>query len=251
MPPEPFTPFGLTHLATVAVVLSVIGLAAWSGRRAGLARAKSGGRALGALLLVYYGVESWVRIAYLGVIPAHVLPFEICNALFFIGAFALLTDHRVAHEIVFFWTFAATVHALITPTPLEGWPSVEYVRYFAAHGLLVLVAVYAVVALDKTVTWWSFLRAAIALQVWEGIVALVNLALDQNFMYLRRPPPSPTLIDALGPWPYYLLSLELIGLASFALWLGIHHAVRRVLPVRPAEPPEAPTGALEPARAPR
>jgi uncharacterized membrane protein YwaF len=80
--------------------------------------------------------------------------------------------------------------------------------------------------------WGSLLRAAIALQLFEGLVAIVDWLLGQNFMYLRRPPPSPTLIDALGPWPIYLLSLEAVAIASFAVWLGILSASRRALPVR-------------------
>ncbi|MCB9596102.1 MAG: TIGR02206 family membrane protein [Sandaracinaceae bacterium] len=248
MHPEPFHPFGLTHLVTVLVVTATIAATAWAGRRVGLARARTGGKVLGAFLIVYYGVEGWVRVTYLGIPPVFILPAELCNALFFIGAFALWTDSKVAHEIVFFWTFAGTVHALITPTPNEGWPSLEYVRYFAAHGLLVLTAVYAVVALDKVVTRWSLLRAAIALQVWEAIVAVVDWTLDQNFMYLKRPPPSPTLIDALGPWPVYLVSLEAIGLISFAIWLGVHAAVRRVMPVRASARVSVATPASEVAR---
>ena len=31
-------------------------------------------------------------------------------------------------------------------------------------------------------------------------------------------PPTTTLFDVLGPWPWYLLALELLALASFALW---------------------------------
>lgn len=232
MAPAPFHPFGLLHLVTVLVVVGVIALVAGLGRRAGMERAKVGGKVLGVVLLVYYAVEGWVRVTWLHMPPILLLPGELCNALFFVGAFALITDSKVAHEILFFWTFAGTIHSLITPTPLDGWPSVEYVRFFAGHGILVLAATYAVVALDVTVTRGSLLRAAIALQVWEGLVALVDYALDLNFMFLRRPPPSPTLFDALGPWPWYLVSLEGIALVSFAVWLGVHSGVRRVLPVR-------------------
>lgn len=232
MRPEPFHPFSLLHLVTVAIVLSVIVSAVWWGRTRELASAKKAGRVLGVVLVVYYGVEGYVRVAYMGIPPVLLLPCEICNALFFIGAFAFFTEQKIAYEILFFWTFAGTVHALITPTPLEGWPSLEYVRYFFAHGLLILSAAYAVLALDRLMTWGSLLRAAIAIQVFELLVAIVDLALDQNFMYLRHKPPSPTLIDALGPWPLYLVSLELVGIASFALWLGILSLARRVIPVR-------------------
>jgi uncharacterized membrane protein YwaF len=69
--------------------------------------------------------------------------------------------------------------------------------------------------------------------VFELLVAGVDWTFDQNFMYLRRPPPSPTLIDSLGPWPNYLLSLEAVGIASFAVWVLVAKGVRRVLPARP------------------
>lgn len=230
--PEPFHPFGPLHLITVVLVLGLIAaLVAW-GRRATPESARLGARVLGVTLLVYYALEGWLRVATMGVPPVLLLPFELCSALYFIGAFALIAHNAIAYELLFFWAFAGTVHALITPTPLEGWPSVEYVRYFVSHGLLILAASYAVLALDRAMTWMSLLRAAIALQLWEGLVALVDWGLDQNFMYLRRPPPSPTLIDALGPWPIYLLSLEAVAIASFAVWLGVLTLARRALPVR-------------------
>ncbi|MGE0790906.1 MAG: TIGR02206 family membrane protein [Sandaracinaceae bacterium] len=232
MPPAPFHPFGPLHAVTVAIVLGVIALVVGAGRRVGVERAKTGGRALGVLLLAYYIAEGCLRTFHMGVPAMLMIPGEICSALFFIGAFAFLTQNRVAYEVLFFWTFAGTLHSLITPTPLEGWPSLEYVRYFTTHGLLILSATYAVLALDRDMTRWSLVRAAIALQVWELIVAGVDLLLDQNFMYLRYPPPSPTLIDALGPWPVYLVSLEVVALLSFAVWLAILTLVRRVLPVR-------------------
>jgi hypothetical integral membrane protein (TIGR02206 family) len=235
----PFEPFGLLHLVTVAIVLAVIAAVVAWGRRISIDDARKLGRALGATLVVYYVVESVVRVTMLGVPPVLLLPMELCSALFFIGAYALYTGNALALEVLFFWAFAGTIHALITPTPGEGFPSLEYVRYFVCHGLLVLVATYAVLALDLALSWKSVLRALLALQLWELVVAAVDLALDQNFMYLRHPPPSPTLIDSLGPWPVYLVSLELVGTVSFFLWLGVALAVRRLLPARPLASPAA------------
>ncbi|MFO0709699.1 MAG: TIGR02206 family membrane protein [Sandaracinus sp.] len=231
----PFQPFGLLHLVTVAIVLTVIAAVVAWGRRVPATQARAIARGLGVILAVYYVVEGVVRVTLLGVEPVLLLPMELCSALFFIGAYALYTHSAIALEVLFFWAFAGTVHALITPTPGEGFPSLEYVRYFVCHGLLVLVATYAVLALDLALSWRSALRALLALQLWELVVAVVDLALDQNFMYLRHAPPSPTLIDSLGPWPVYLVSLELVGTASFFLWLGVALAVRKVLPVRAAE----------------
>jgi uncharacterized membrane protein YwaF len=41
--------------------------------------------------------------------------------------------------------------------------------------------------------------------------------LKTNFGYLAHPPPNPSLIDHLGPWPYYIIGLETIALVLFLL----------------------------------
>jgi hypothetical integral membrane protein (TIGR02206 family) len=239
MTPTPFQPFGALHLVTVALIVSAIGgIVVWA-RRAGPEAARKGARALAVTLVAYYAVESVVRVAFMGVDPVLVLPFELCNALFFIGAYALWTDHRLAQEVVFFWTFGGTVHSLITPTPGEGFPSLEFVRYFAAHGLLVLVAVYVVLALEREMTFRSLLRAFVSVQLFEIGVGVIDWLTGLNFLYLRYPPPSPTLFDALGPWPYYLLSLEVVAFVSFALWLGVLTLLRRAVPRRASAPVRA------------
>jgi uncharacterized membrane protein YwaF len=49
------------------------------------------------------------------------------------------------------------------------------------------------------------------------VAAFVNLWLDTNFMYLMAKPTGPSLLDWLGPWPWYWLGLIGIALLSFAL----------------------------------
>jgi hypothetical integral membrane protein (TIGR02206 family) len=230
--PPPFHPFGALHAITVAIVLATIVVVVGLARRGSLERARRGGRIFAVVLVAYYVVESVVRVGWLGTPPILLLPMELCSALFFVGAAALWTGHAYLLEILVLWALAGTVHALITPTPGAGFPSIEYVRYFVCHGLLVMAALYAALALELRMTPWSILRVSIALQLWELVVAGVDLALDQNFMYLRRPPPSPTLIDSLGPWPWYLGSLELVAIVSFALWAGVVSIPPRVSAAR-------------------
>jgi uncharacterized membrane protein YwaF len=59
----------------------------------------------------------------------------------------------------------------------------------------------------------------------------VNVAFGTNYMYLLRKPSAPTLLDHLGPWPWYLAGAELVGLLLFLLLY---------LPFRRRRPPERP-----------
>ena len=45
----------------------------------------------------------------------------------------------------------------------------------------------------------------------------VNTLLGTNFGFASHPPHNPSLIDHLGPWPWYLVSMQAIALALFFL----------------------------------
>jgi len=39
----------------------------------------------------------------------------------------------------------------------------------------------------------------------------INLLVGGNYMFLMHKPPTASLLDVLGPWPWYILSLEVVG----------------------------------------
>ena len=45
----------------------------------------------------------------------------------------------------------------------------------------------------------------------------VNKVLGTNFGFASRPPDNPSLIDHLGPWPWYLFSMQAIAVCIFLL----------------------------------
>jgi hypothetical integral membrane protein (TIGR02206 family) len=213
-----FHPFSATHAATVAIVLAIVaGLIGWA-RTADGCELVRGGKLLSGILLLYYPFDCALQWRSGLVSHARALPLDLCSALYFVGAYALWKRNRIALELLFLWTFAGTLHALITPTPGEGFPSVEYVRYFIAHGLLVASAAYARVAFELELDWRSALRAMAGLQVLALAAGMADWLLGENFLYLHAAPPSPTLFDWLGTWPYYLVSLELAAAISIYGW---------------------------------
>jgi uncharacterized membrane protein YwaF len=63
-------------------------------------------------------------------------------------------------------------------------------------------------------------------------LGLINQALGSNYLYLCNKPAHSSLLDYLGPWPWYILSLELMALFVYMLcylpvWLAAKTKVTR------------------------
>ena len=56
------------------------------------------------------------------------------------------------------------------------------------------------------------------------VVFFFNQILGSNYLFIAHKPETASLIDVLGPWPWYILSLEVIG-AVMCLLLYLPFAI--------------------------
>ena len=61
------------------------------------------------------------------------------------------------------------------------------------------------------------LKVAALTFAYAAVVGVVDAITGADYMYLRAKPPSATLLEALGPWPWYIGAATLIGIALFAI----------------------------------
>lgn len=57
------------------------------------------------------------------------------------------------------------------------------------------------------------------------IIGLLNYVIGANYMFLLRKPDTPSILDMLGPYPYYLLAEEGIALLIFIVMYGVFFAL--------------------------
>ena len=152
-----------------------------------------------------------------GTTVSQSLPLQLCDVAILIAACALWTRGRLLVEWTYFWALAGTSQALLTPDLPAHFPDYPYFQYYIAHGGVVAAALILVVGLRLGPRPWAVARVFAITLAYTAVVALVDMALDANYMYLRSKPPSPTLLDAFGPWPLYILVAAGLAAVFFAV----------------------------------
>src|SRR2546430_4332448 len=173
-----------------------------------------------ALVLVLDEVSWWVYLlagGQPGSVLAQSLPLQLCDVAIFVTAAALWARAPLLVEVTYFWGLAGTLQALLTPDLPQHFPSYPYFQYYIAHGGVVAAALMLVAGLRLHPRRRAVFQVAAITVAYAALVGAVDAVSGANYMYLRARPPSPTLLDALGPWPWYILAASLIALVLFAI----------------------------------
>lgn len=208
------------HLATLAVIAVAITVLVVGARTRPGPWTSLAGRGL-ALVLVGAEVGWWIYLVSTGARSsdlASALPLQLCDAAIFVAALALWFRWQLLVELTYFWGLAGTIQALITPDLPQHFPSFPFVQYYVAHAGVVAAALFLVVGLGLWPRRNAFVQIVALTIAYAAFVGLVDAVSGADYMYLRAKPVSATLLDALGPWPWYIAWAALIALALlFAL----------------------------------
>ena len=219
-PVVPFVLFGPAHLLTIAaIVLASLGLPLILKRWGSESLARRLEKGLALFLVVHELTKLYLLVAFYGYHWIHVLPLHLCSIAIFLTAALLLTRSHRIYEVVYFWGLGGTLQAVVTPDINWGFPELAYLSYFTSHGAIVVGAIYATLYLGLRPTWASIPRVfAITVAYAFLFIAPLNWLLDTNYLYLCRKPIGASILDHLGPWPWYLGSLVLVAIVSFFVY---------------------------------
>jgi hypothetical integral membrane protein (TIGR02206 family) len=216
----PFHPFSREHFVTVAIGALVVAALLVAGKRGGK------GRTLSTALLAFANLASYPlsQAAWLSLGKPmdldNILPLHLCDIAAITAGFALLTKRPLLCSLTYFWGLAATFQALLTPAITMGFPEWPFIMFFVQHFAIVATALYLPI-----VEGWRprqpFWKSPLEVYGWSVVYLIfalcVNRLLKTNFGFASRPPDNPSLIDHLGPWPWYLFAMQAIAVTLFLL----------------------------------
>lgn len=219
--PQRFVVFSTAHLLTISVGCFVICLLLIASRRSRVVALPLTRAVLAFLCLTAYGYSQYAWSTCQHALDLdNTLPFHLCDIAAFLAGYALLSRKVWAQELTYYWGLAATLQALITPALLYDFPHVTYVSFFVHHFAIVGAACFLPLCdgWRPRAPWWSSpARAFFCVNLYLVFAVTLNFFLGTNFGFVSHPPENPSLIDHLGPWPFYLVSFEIIAWMLFFL----------------------------------
>lgn len=171
-----------------------------------------------ALLLLLEWPANVLLSAYTGELDRSLwLPAHLCDVAAIIGGFALLSHKHLLCELLYFWGLAGTMQGMLTPELTLDFPQPRFFMFFELHMGVVIAAVYIVLGARVQPRRGAVIRAVGLLCVYAFFAGIINLILGTNYGFLCAKPFAGSLLDYLGPWPWYVGGMGAVGLVFFTM----------------------------------
>jgi hypothetical integral membrane protein (TIGR02206 family) len=215
------------HIAALIVTATTGGLSVWAARRHAGRWIVPVSRGLSLLILTAYLVEQ-LAIALRGTWTVESnLPLQLTDAVLLASILALWNPRPLLVELVYFWALTASLQAVLTPDLGQAFPSIFYFTYFTTHSSAVVGACFLVFGRRLLPRPWAVWRVYALTAAFAALAGLGNLLTGGNYMFLREKPERASLLDLMGPWPWYVLSAAAFGLVMFLALEALARALRR------------------------
>jgi hypothetical integral membrane protein (TIGR02206 family) len=171
-----------------------------------------------AILLAVNEIGLHIWSAYWGIWTIQtMLPLHMCSVMVWITTYTALTDNRALYDFTYFLGIGGALQALLTPADVAMYdlPHYRSLQSLIAHGLLITIPLFMTVVEGYRPTLASFKRIFIWTNIYMVIIFFLNRVIGSNYLFIAQKPPSPTLMDVLSPWPWYILQLEFVAFAIF------------------------------------
>ena len=222
----PFEAWGSSHLWAMAIGLGV-GLGSILYARSYLDRAGQK-KLLFCLAIIPFVAVVMHSIIKIGTGTFDVktdLPVHLCRLLALVSPIVYWKENKFWLGIFYFWIIVGTLNAVLTPDVYYDFPHWEHPIYFIKHVGLVILPLYYILVLGHRIRKVDLWNAYWMSNLFLFLSLIINFMLESNYMFTRHKPLVPTLLDPLGPWPWYLVFVQFLALGLFVLvyvpfWVG-------------------------------
>lgn len=161
-----------------------------------------------------------IAIPALGPNPVDHLPITVCGWVVVFCSYMLVGKSQTLFDISYFWLFAGSIFALITPTVITytGPTRFRYYQFWAEHLLGYVAVFYMIFVHGMRPTLRSMAKAYGGIVLLAGIAYWANQLIGPgaNYLFMARPEDTPSILDILPP--NFALRLAIMALAITSLF---------------------------------
>jgi len=141
------------------------------------------------------------------------LPLWLCSLTSWSMPLLLIWRSTRYYEWVYFMGPIGASMALLTPDlTIYGFPHFRFIEFITLHGAIIVAVMYMTVVEGFRPTWRSLPRVFVISNLYWLFCAWVNSQIGSNYLYTHGKLPTASLLDLLGPHPWYLLAMEGLGI---------------------------------------
>jgi hypothetical integral membrane protein (TIGR02206 family) len=219
--------FSDAHLAALGVLALTAGVSVWAARRHPGRWITPAARLLALVILAGWAGEYVADVVLGSWSVQYTLPLQLTDAVSLAAILALLSRRMLLVELAYFWSLTASLQAVLTPDLAASFPSVYYFTYFTYHIGAIVAACFLVLGCRLYPRPGAVWRVYAATAAVTAVAAVGDVLTGGNYMYLREKPEHNSLLNLLGPWPWYIPATAALGLLMFLAVRLLTDAVRR------------------------
>jgi hypothetical integral membrane protein (TIGR02206 family) len=209
------------------VLVLLVGLAVWAPRRHPGRWTVAAARVLALVIFAGWAGEYLADVLLGTWTIQYDLPLQLTDAISVTAVFALWSRRMLLVELLYFLSLTASLQATLTPDLSWNFPSVYYFTYFIYHIGAIVGACFLVLGCrlyPRAGAVWRVYAATFAFTI---IAATGDILTGGNYMFLREKPEYGSLLNVMGPWPWYIASAAALALALLLLVKLLTDLIRR------------------------
>jgi hypothetical integral membrane protein (TIGR02206 family) len=204
------------HIAVLGLTAALCVVAGTSGRTLAPTSAAALSRALAVVVGAAF-ITDHVTAAILGEWSLRrYLPLHLSDVATIVTVLALWRPRPLLVELTYFWGLTASLQATLTPNLGHTYPDVLFFTFFITHAGVVIAAALLVAGRRLGPRGGAVGRVFLATLVVAGAAAIGTVLTGGNYMYLREKP-SESLLDVMGPWPWYIATSAVLAITMFVV----------------------------------
>lgn len=147
------------------------------------------------------------------------LPLHLCGASIILSAIMMINKNYTLFEINYFWGLGGAIQALLTPDiGIFGFSHYRFFQFFTSHGLILVAVLYMVFVHQYAPKHRSIWKVFGITLIYTGFITIFNLIFKGNYLFICWKPENGSIMDVMGPWPWYIIPLGIVAIITFYIW---------------------------------